>query len=294
MPRFWVGCTFGWPIPGLLPGDYRPRLEPVHGELRRLFNFTAERISRATKGCSPSAALGVALTAVAGWAIVARMIRRTGNRLVTVSRLGWGLLAQVRFLGFGVSAGWLAGVLAGCASPGATVRLLDYSDSATPQPYVESFPEAYYALDHQGNVDLVLRRVEESSAGEGEVVQLVHLRSFWRSLPGRTVADATQINAAVRYEITTAGERFRLEGAGSVFFSESLEGDELVGSVDEAHLKAAVEAERGELPFSRVKFSARFRAQCDRRRVTRWVNELDRSFPPPPGRGAGGGRPRIP
>ena len=238
------------------------------------------------------------MTAVAGWAIVASMIRRTGNRCVTVSGFGWSLPARVWWLGFSVSAGWLFGVLAGCASPGATVRLLDYRDSAPPQPYVESFPEAYYALDHQGNVDLILRRVEESSDGEGEVVQLVHLRSFWRSIPGRTVADTTQINAAVRYEITTAGEVFRLEGAGSVFFSLSQEGAELVGSVEEAFLRAAVQTDCGELPFSRVKLSARFRAECNRRWVTRWVNELDRSFPAPPGGrvglGVGAGRPRVP
>ena len=217
---------------------------------------------------------------------------------MTVSKSGWCLSKWVRWRGLCLSAGWLVGVATGCASPGATVRLLDYSGSGTPQPYVENFPEAYYALDPQGNVDLILRRAEEPSGGEGEVVQLVHLRSVWRSIPGRTVADATQINAAVRYEITTAGEVLRLEGAGSVFFYKSGEGAELVGSVDEAFLKADGQAHAAELPFGRVKLSARFRAQCDPRRVKRWMNELDRSFPAPPGGryrlGAEAGRPRTP
>ena len=133
------------------------------------------------------------------------------------------------------------------------MRLLDYSGSGSAQPYAESFPEAYYALDPEGNVDVVLRRVAEARDGEGEVVQLLHLRSFWRSIPGRTVADTTQINAAVRYEIATAGEVLRLEGAGSAFFSESRKGVELVGEVEEAFLKTEGQAEGVELPFGRVK-----------------------------------------
>jgi hypothetical protein len=177
----------------------------------------------------------------------------------------------------------MLGATTGCTSPGATVRLLDYRGSGPAQPYAESFPEAYYALDAEGNVDVILRRVAAGSDGEGEVVQVLHLRSFWRSIPGRTVADTTQINAAVRYEIVMAGEVLRLEGAGSAFYSESREGAELVGEVEEAFLKASGQAEGVELPFGRVKLSAQFRAQCDPRRVRRWVNELDRSFPAPPG-----------
>ncbi|HNQ22430.1 MAG TPA: hypothetical protein PKK06_04985 [Phycisphaerae bacterium] len=194
---------------------------------------------------------------------------------------GVGLLAGVARS----NTGWAMAVLAACGTgclPAATntVQLLDCRDPAEPVRYRETFPVAYYDLDDHGNLHLVLQKTDERQPGpEHAIEQVIWVQSVWRPRPGRTVADATQINGQVFYQVRTADGVFRWRGAGSVFFDEAGSGKALNGVVDQAVLAAVAEGD-AEAAGGRLEMSARFAATRDPRRVWRVVNDLGRWFAP--------------
>ncbi|UCF33821.1 MAG: hypothetical protein JSV78_00635, partial [Phycisphaerales bacterium] len=90
----------------------------------------------------------------------------------------------------------------GCAPDLSTFQITDHRPGEPAEQYREEFDEGYYDLSPDGNVDVVLRRVSSSTAERGRrITQIIHLRTFWRSIPGRTVASETQLNGTVRYMI---------------------------------------------------------------------------------------------
>lgn len=171
--------------------------------------------------------------------------------------------------------------LGGCLGPSRTnlLTITDRSTSGDEQRFHESFDEAFYDIDGVGNVDLVLRRARP--AGEGRdraLVQIVHVRSVWNSIPGRTIASETQINGRLTYVIVSDGARSAFEGAGSVFYRKKKEwGQEfLVGRVERTHLRAVPGATSEPAIFERVELGGEFKAAADGRRVRSLINEMGR------------------
>ncbi len=174
---------------------------------------------------------------------------------------------------------------AGCAGQTSVFEIVDHRDSGPPKRYRETFDEAYYDLDGTGNVNIVLRRSEPSKSNpHADVTQVIHLRTVWRSIPGETVAERTQINGTVNYALLSGRIGATFEGAGSVFFRENKRRDALRGSLDLALLKPKRRLTAGSDIFKHAELSGKFHAVRDPRRVTRIVNDLNRLFGPPPGR----------
>ncbi|MEK7730720.1 MAG: hypothetical protein AAB363_02575, partial [Planctomycetota bacterium] len=171
----------------------------------------------------------------------------------------------------------------GCSVHPAAFEIVDYRDPGDAKRYRETFDEAYYDLDNQGNVNIVLRRSSgRSGAGESDVTQIVRIRSVWRPVPGKTGSHATQINATVSYYIVGGRIGDTFEGAGSVFFTQNRGKDTLSGSLDRAVLRPKRQLSPGEPLFARAELSGEFRAARDRRQVVRIMNEADRLFGPLP------------
>jgi len=114
------------------------------------------------------------------------------------------------------------------------------------------------------------------------ITQVLYIRSVWRSIPGRTTASRTQINATISYLIVGGRVGASFEGAGSVFFKENRKQDELTGEVEFALLSPTRRLVGGEALFERAQIQGRFRAQKNRRRVLRVRHEMDRLFGPLP------------
>lgn len=177
----------------------------------------------------------------------------------------------------------------GCSIRPSTFEIVDYRESGNAKHYRETFDEAFYDLDQQGNVNIVIRRAgHRRGAGESDVDQVVRIRSVWRSVPGRTGSHATQINATVSYYIVGGRIGDTFEGAGSVFFTQNRRKNTLTGSLDHAVLRPKRQLSSGEPIFASAELSGEFRATRDRRQVVRIMNEADRLFGPlPPGQTQG-------
>jgi len=171
----------------------------------------------------------------------------------------------------------------GCAGRVSTFEIVDYRDPGDAKRYRETFDEAYYDLDNQGNVNIVLLRSSgRLGPGKSEVTQIVRIRSVWRPVPGKTGSNATQINATVSYYVVGGRVGDTFEGAGSVFFTQNCGKNTLSGSLDRAVLRPKRQLAPGEPLFARAELSGEFRAARDRRQVVRIMNEADRLFGPLP------------
>jgi hypothetical protein len=171
----------------------------------------------------------------------------------------------------------------GCFPRPSAIEIVDYRDASDAKRYRETFDEAYYDLDNQGNVNIVLRRSSgRSGAGESQVTQIVSIRGVWRSVPGKTTSHATQINATVSYYVVGGRVGDTFEGAGSVFFTQNRKKNTLSGTLDRAVLRPKRQLTPGEPVFGRTELSGEFSAARDRRQVVRIMNEADRLFGPLP------------
>ena len=138
-------------------------------------------------------------------------------------------------------------------------------------------------LDEHGNVDLVLRRSTAGQTNTNRVItQVVHIRSFWRSIPGETVAHRTQINGLITYCIISGRGGATFEGAGSVFFKQKRRGNTLSGTLDLASLQPKRQLVSDSPVFKRAELTGTFRATHDPRRVVRIINDMNRLFGPLP------------
>jgi hypothetical protein len=167
----------------------------------------------------------------------------------------------------------------GCAPEFSTFQITDHRPGEPVERYHEEFDEGYYDLDPDGNVDVVLRRVSSSTPDRGrKITQIIHLRSHWRSIPGRTVADETQLNGTVRYMIRLGRAAAMFEGAGSLFYHETDTEDVIEGSLDHALLSPTRRLAAAPEVFQHAELTGHFRAEYNPRFVTRIIHEMERTF----------------
>ena len=173
--------------------------------------------------------------------------------------------------------------VSGCSARWSRFQVVDYRDTGAPERYQETFKEAYYSIGGDGNVELVLRRSQPSESDpDVDITQLIYIRTVWKSIPGKTVADSTQINGVICYVIAGGGVGATFEGAGSVFFKENRRGDRLSGTLEQALLRPTRRLAGSHSLFNRAQLQGKFHAKRDRRRVVRLVHEMNRLFGPPP------------
>lgn len=167
----------------------------------------------------------------------------------------------------------------GCHAPRSAFEIVNHRASGEVEHFHEVFDEAYYNRDAHGNVNVVLRRSTPGEADPNQTItQVLHLRSFWRPIPGRTVTDRTQLNGLVRYHVITGQVGATFEGAGSMFFKHNPRKKILRGSVELAKLRPTRQLAAGHPIFQRAELSGTFTARYDPRRVIGIINEMNRIF----------------
>jgi hypothetical protein len=171
-------------------------------------------------------------------------------------------------------------IAAGCASPSSQLQITDYQEAGNPRRFSVSFEEAFFQTDPRGNLDLILRHYADAGRGDPAVSQVVHVHTVWRSIPGQTTANDTQINGTVVYAILGAGASSTYEGAGAVIFGEDPVTGELVGRLSRVILLPKRDLVAGEPILRHVELDGSFRARSDRRMTAQVVNDLERMFGP--------------
>jgi len=174
-------------------------------------------------------------------------------------------------------------MLAACAPRTTQFYIADHRTLGPPTFYAETFDEAFYRTDAQGNVDLILRRERPGRDDPDQpVIQVIHIRTFWRAIPGTTVADTDQINATVSYLIVSGQIGATFEGAGSLFFKHHKRGDVLTGELERAYLTPMRRLNQGKALFEHAELAGEFRAERNPRKVVRILNEMEQLFGPLP------------
>jgi hypothetical protein len=169
----------------------------------------------------------------------------------------------------------------GCRTPDSTLRVTELVERGGARTYQETFPESYYSLDPWGNLDLVLLRNRPSGTDQRlRSEQIVHVRGVWRSIPGVTNVNETQINGVVVYAVLQTGQESSYEGAGFLFFRKKAMEEVILGSFHRVRIRPA--RGQGEAPplWGPAELSGRFRAVRDDARVARTINDLTRRLLP--------------
>jgi len=170
----------------------------------------------------------------------------------------------------------------GCFAKPSVFHIVDYRDGGE-KKYRETFREAYYDLDPQGNVTIVLHRSDPNPDNPRQpILQTIRLQSFWRPIPGRTVVERTQLNALVTYAIVSGRSGATFEGAGSVFFDKDWPTSKLEGTVEYSSLRPTRRLAAGDDLFKQASLEGTFRATPNARRCLRLANDIDRFFGPLP------------
>ena len=166
----------------------------------------------------------------------------------------------------------------GCSVAPSAFEIVDHRASGETKRYRETFDESYYDIDKSGNLTLVLRRDQAARGDVPEISQVMIVRGVWRCIPGKTIAQDTQINGTVTYALMGGRSGTTFEGAGSLFFTENRSRDGLAGSLDLATLRPRRRIGGDEAIFDRTELSGQFHAKRDARQVRRIVNDLERRF----------------
>ena len=180
------------------------------------------------------------------------------------------VVARVFVVGFAASTG--------CSLAPSAFEIVDHRTSGETKRYRETFNESYYDIDKSRNLTLILRRGQAARGDVPELSQVMIVRGVWRCIPGKTIAQDTQINGTVTYALMGGRSGTTFEGAGSLFFSEDRSGEELTGSLDLATLRPRRRIGGDEAIFDRAELSGQFHAKRDPRQVCRIVNDLERRF----------------
>ncbi len=174
-------------------------------------------------------------------------------------------------------------VLSGCAAPQSVFTIEDRSANVQPRVYETVFDESWFDFDRQGNLELVLRRIDDSIPGSlASTEQVVYVRSVWEPIPGRTFSESSQINGMVTYSILCGRTGATYEGAGSIFFYLDDAKETLTGTLEQAALKPRRKRTADSVLFEQVSLTGKFHAKRDRRQVVRAANNIARIFGPLP------------
>lgn len=172
---------------------------------------------------------------------------------------------------------------AGCQPQRTRFEVTDYRNDAPPARYFEDFDECFYALDADGTLDVVARRVGASLPDSNSgTTQVLHVRRIWPAVPGMTHVERTQINARVGYWIVGGSGGIGFEGGGFITCTENRQRDVLTGQLEQSALNPTRRVEPAPELFGQAEVTGKFRAHRNKARVIRILNELERTFGPLP------------
>jgi hypothetical protein len=174
-------------------------------------------------------------------------------------------------------------LVTGCQPTTNTFQLINYRHGGGTERFQQQFDECYYSVHSDGNVEIVAqRRSRELGASKLDVTQILHVRTLYRAIPGRTAVDRSMINASITYAIVSDAGGACYEGGGFLTGRQRNGKAKFVGHLEDAKLHPSRSV--GDAPglFDLAQLHGHFTARRDRARVVAILNELDRLFGPRP------------
>lgn len=196
-------------------------------------------------------------------------------------------------------------VFTGCRQIETRFDVLSFKNPTSPELFTERFGTGACSQDARKNWDLVFEipssevellrpaggpqaaassmPVESQGQMRAEKIrmsQYVHIHVFWRPVPGTTYAESTQTNASIIYCLMTGTDAISYEGAGFVYFTESMDGKTLSGQIESSALVPARTAGQPADLFGPSQLKGCFVASKDRKRVVSVLQNLRRTLGP--------------
>ncbi len=170
-------------------------------------------------------------------------------------------------------------LLAGCGPVPNRIYIQTFSEPMAPVKYSTDFTEAWFARSADGGIDILLRWNQPTQADPTQnMEQIVHAHAFWTPVLGTTRAEASMLNAMLRFMILTPPTGVGYQGAGFLTFQINRAGDTLEGSIESGELVPRQLVGGAQQPFGPARISGRIRATESRRQVLRLLHEADRKL----------------
>jgi len=211
-----------------------------------------------------------------------------------------------------LSAALVVTMTGGCREIETRFDVLSSKNPNNPEQYTERFAAGSFSIDAQNNWDIVfeippsrvdlVRPIMPTSSPDSQpadapppprrtestmMSQFVHIRVFWRPLPGTTYAESSQTDASILYCLMTGDDAISYEGAGFVYFTQSYDKQTITGQIESATLVPVRTVGEPLDLFGPCRLQGYFVAHQDRRRVVSILQQLRRTLGRPVAQPAG-------
>ncbi len=168
----------------------------------------------------------------------------------------------------------------GCQEPKSTrIELATMDAAGASRQYFVEFERAAYRRTARGVVELVMKVEQPSELDPRQTItQLLYVRQFWSPRPGTTYAEATQINARLRYAILTPPTGVRYDGSAFVTCKLDKRTGELIGHIESGTLSPQYRMGDASEPFGPARLTGTFRATENPREVVNAIQTLGTLF----------------
>ena len=150
--------------------------------------------------------------------------------------------------------------LVGCQSPRTTrIELTTFDAKGAAKLHYSEFRRASYRMSPGNELELVFRSERPSSIDPTQAItQIVYIKSFWKSIPGTTYADSSQINARVQYALLTPPTGMRYDGSAFIHYGFQTGTGRLVGTLEDGTLSPRYRMGDAADPLGPCRFSGKF------------------------------------
>lgn len=174
-------------------------------------------------------------------------------------------------------------LLVGCAPRETRIEIESFRSDGEVELLFQEFDTCYYAMTAGGHMDVVMQRETPSQVDPAQTItQAVHLRGFWKPIPGTTLAEKTMINGTICYMIVTGTAAIGYQGGLFMSFKENAKKGRLTGKLESSRLVPLRKRGGAKEPFASALATGTFVAKRDRRRVVKILNDIERRLGPPP------------
>lgn len=173
-------------------------------------------------------------------------------------------------------------LLVGCGPKVTRIELQAFDESGAASHHFTEFTRASFKRTTDGRIELVFRSQQPSQVDPTQnIIQIIHVQTFWTPRHGVTYADSSQINARVHYAILTPPTGVRYDGGAFVSYKiDSLTG-EAVGWIESGELSPKFRMGNAVEPFGPARITGHFRATEDPGSIVETVQMLKSQFTQP-------------
>jgi len=173
-------------------------------------------------------------------------------------------------------------IAVGCASEPMRVHLTTYDETGAAQEHYADFTRAYYTTGPNGLMAWALSTEQPSPDDPTQIVtQIVHIREIWKTRPGKTFANASQINAQVRYAILTPPTGVRYDGSAFITYKSKRFSDVQICEIEAGRLTPSKRMGDVTVPFGPARFNGTFEATENQATVAEAAQLIDALFSTP-------------